>query len=81
MIATQVSGTRSEGAWCDRRWGKGTGWEPDECALEKGWTDEQPRRATQVVAMQVNGAGSEGTRRARRQGKEMARQLSMFYHR
>ena len=49
-------------------------WQADKRALGKGWTDEQPRRATQVVAMQVNGAGSEGTRRARRQGKEMARQ-------
>jgi hypothetical protein len=40
----------------------------------RGQTDEQPRRATQVAATQVSGAGSEGAWRGRRWEKETARQ-------
>jgi hypothetical protein len=31
----------------------------------RGWTDDQPRRETQVAATQVSGIGSEGARRGR----------------
>jgi len=71
--ATQVIVTRERGCIAWLAIGKGTTWQPDEQALGKGQTDEQPRRATQVAATQVSGAGSEGARRGRRRGRKRCR--------
>jgi hypothetical protein len=54
--------------------GEGHGAAARRAHYGRGRTDEQLRRATQVAATQVSGAGSEDVWRGQRLGKETTRQ-------